>query len=201
MYNPQIETLIQVADAGSFSKAAEKMYITSVSIMNQINALEKRIGVKLLERTNQGVTLTEAGQSVYHDAKQMIAASNSAIQRARQIAGMGVDKKLWYICLLFLLIVILYYISTGGIHMDDIKSPSAVTIGELSRIVMEFEEKIQNGTEDPNRFLTLTEIEELWGRLIGDTNVLYSDMVQSLIQNIDERGLVRQKKENSRPEE
>lgn len=87
MYNPQIETLIQVADAGSFSKAAEKMYITSVSIMNQINALEKRIGVKLLERTNQGVTLTEAGQSVYHDAKQMIAASNFAIQRERQIAG------------------------------------------------------------------------------------------------------------------
>ncbi len=85
--------------------------------------------------------------------------------------------------------------------MDDIKSPSAVTIRELSRIVKEFEEKIQNGTEDPDRFLTLTEIEELWGKLIGNTNVLYSDMLQSLIQNIDERGLVRQKKENSKPEE
>lgn len=85
--------------------------------------------------------------------------------------------------------------------MDDIKSPYTVTIGELSRIVKEFEEKIQNGTEDPDRFLTLTEIEELWGKLIGDTNVLYSDMLQSLIQNIDERGLVRQKKENSRPGE
>lgn len=85
--------------------------------------------------------------------------------------------------------------------MDDFKSPSTVTIGELSRIVKEFEEKIQNGTEDPDRFLTLTEIEELWGKLIGDTNVLYSDMLQSLIQNIDERGLIRQKKENSKPKE
>ena len=85
--------------------------------------------------------------------------------------------------------------------MEDIKSPSSVTIGELSRLVKEFEEKIQNGTEDPDRFLTIYEIEELWSRLIGDTNVLYSDMVQSLIQNIDERELVRQKKENSRPEE
>lgn len=85
--------------------------------------------------------------------------------------------------------------------MDDIKSPSTVTIRELSRIVKEFEEKIQNGTEDPDRFLTLTEIEELWGKLIGNTNVLYSDMLQSLIQNIDERGLVRQKKENSKPRE
>lgn len=85
--------------------------------------------------------------------------------------------------------------------MDDIKSPSTVTIRELSRIVKEFEEKIQNGTEDPDRFLTLTEIEDLWGKLIGNTNVLYSDMLQSLIQNIDERGLIRQKKENSKPRE
>ena len=85
--------------------------------------------------------------------------------------------------------------------MEDIKSPSSITIGELTRIVREFEEKIQNGTEEPDRFLTIYEIEELWSKLIGDTNVLYSDMVQSLIQNIDERGLIRQKKENSRPEE
>lgn len=87
MYNPQIETLIEVADLGSFSKAADKMYITSVSIMNQINSLEKRIGVKLFERTNQGVTLTEAGQSFYHDAKQIVAASDAAIKKARRIAG------------------------------------------------------------------------------------------------------------------
>lgn len=87
MYNPQIETLVQVADAGSFSKAAEKMYITSVSVMNQMNTLERRIGVKLFERTNQGVELTEAGQSIYHDAKQIIAASEAAIERARKIAG------------------------------------------------------------------------------------------------------------------
>ena len=87
MYNPQINTLIQVADAGSFSKAADKMYITPVSVMNQINALEKRIGVKLFERTNQGVELTEAGKSIYHDAQKMIDASERAIARARQIAG------------------------------------------------------------------------------------------------------------------
>ena len=36
--------------------------------------------------------------------------------------------------------------------MEDIKSPSSVTIGELTRIVKEFEEKIQNGTEDSERF-------------------------------------------------
>lgn len=83
--------------------------------------------------------------------------------------------------------------------MGYIESPSSVTIGELTRIVKEFEEKIQNGTENPNRFLTLSEIEELWGKLVGDTNIIYSDMLQTLIQNIDERELIREKKENSKP--
>lgn len=85
--------------------------------------------------------------------------------------------------------------------MGDIGSPSSVTIGELTRLIKEFEEKIQNGTEDPNRFLTLSEIEELWGRLIGDTNIIYSDMLRTLIQNINEKELIRRKKGNSKPEE
>lgn len=87
MYNPQIETLIHVADTGSFSKAADQMYITTVSVMNQINALEKRVGVKLFDRTNHGVKLSEAGQSIYQDAKKIIAASDAAIERARQLGG------------------------------------------------------------------------------------------------------------------
>ena len=39
MYNPQLDTFIEVADSGSFSKAAERMYITPVSVLTQVNAL------------------------------------------------------------------------------------------------------------------------------------------------------------------
>ena len=85
--------------------------------------------------------------------------------------------------------------------MEDIKSPSSVTLGELTRIVKEFEEKIQNSAENPDRFLTLSEVEELWGKLIGETNVIYSDMLHDLIQNISEKELIRRKKENSEPKE
>lgn len=87
MYNHHLDTYIEVAETGSFSKAAQKLYITTVSVMNQMNALEKHIGVKLFNRTNRGVTLTEAGESIYRDAKKMIADSDEAIARARQIAG------------------------------------------------------------------------------------------------------------------
>ena len=78
--------------------------------------------------------------------------------------------------------------------MRDDNAPSAITIGELNRLVCEFEERILDGTEDPDRFLTLAEMEELWGKLIGDTTVLYSSMLQDLISSVDERAIIRKKK-------
>lgn len=86
MYNRQLRTFVYAADFGSFSKAAEKLFITPASVMNQINALEGRIGIKLLERTNHGIELTPAGQSIYKDAKHIIAEAEAAVARAREIA-------------------------------------------------------------------------------------------------------------------
>lgn len=87
MFHPHIETFVQVADCGSFSKAAQARFCSPVSIMNQLNALEWRMGFKLLERTNHGVALTPAGQSLYEDAKKIMAVSEEAIRQARSIAG------------------------------------------------------------------------------------------------------------------
>lgn len=84
MYSHQIYTFIVVAEAGSFSKAAERLYITNVSIMKQINALEGRIGVKLFKRTNQGVLLTDAGEAVYKTAKEIVMLSDETIKKVRK---------------------------------------------------------------------------------------------------------------------
>lgn len=87
MYIRELTTLIAVADQGSFLKAAKDLYITPASVMNQMNKLEGIVGVKLIERTNQGTKLTAAGRSIYQDAKQMIEFSNAAIKRARQFSS------------------------------------------------------------------------------------------------------------------
>ena len=87
MYNRQIQTFLYVSDLGSFSKVAKKLFITPASVMNQINALESRIDIKLLERTNHGIELTPAGQSIYKDAKRIIREAEDAVARARQLAG------------------------------------------------------------------------------------------------------------------
>ena len=83
MYNPQLETFLRTADAGSFSKAAEESYITPTAVIKQINLLEESLGVKLFERTHRGLTLTRAGRSLYQDVKYIIQYCRDSVTRAR----------------------------------------------------------------------------------------------------------------------
>ncbi|HIT27314.1 MAG TPA: LysR family transcriptional regulator [Candidatus Ornithoclostridium excrementipullorum] len=83
MYNPQLETFIAAADAGSFSKAAEILYITPTAVIKQINLLERDLDLRLFERSFRGLTLTKAGQSLYNDAKYIIQYAKESVVRAK----------------------------------------------------------------------------------------------------------------------
>ena len=83
MYNPQLDTFIRVAEAGSFSKAAQILYITPTAVIKQMNLLESRLGLTLFHRSHQGLTLTKAGESLLADARYIAKYSNEAITRAR----------------------------------------------------------------------------------------------------------------------
>lgn len=83
MYNPQLDTFIHVADAGSFNKAAEESYITPTAVIKQINLLEASLGVRLFERTHRGLSLTKAGKSLYQDTKYVIQYCRDSVTRAK----------------------------------------------------------------------------------------------------------------------
>ena len=83
MYNPQLETFLRVADAGSFNKAAEQAFITPTAVIKQINLLEAELDVKLFERSHRGLTLTKAGKSMYQDAKYIIQYCRDSVTRAK----------------------------------------------------------------------------------------------------------------------
>lgn len=83
MYNPQLETFLRVADAGSFNKAAQKSYITPTAVIKQINSLEETLGVKLFDRSRRGLILTKAGCSMYQDAKYIIQYCRDSVTRAK----------------------------------------------------------------------------------------------------------------------
>ena len=83
MYNPQLDTFICVAEAGSFNRAAEKLYISPPAVIKQINLLEGKLGLQLFVRTHRGLQLTQAGKSLYQDAKYIIQYCKDSVTRAK----------------------------------------------------------------------------------------------------------------------
>lgn len=83
MYNHQLDTFVQVADAGSFSRAGATLFISPTAVMKQIDRLEEALEVRLFDWTPRGLTLTNAGKSYYQDAKYMIQYAKDAQTRAK----------------------------------------------------------------------------------------------------------------------
>ena len=68
----QLRYVIQIAQTGSISTAAEKLFITQPSLSKAVSELEHEMGIVLLERSNRGVTLTEDGTKFLSYARQVI---------------------------------------------------------------------------------------------------------------------------------
>lgn len=61
----QLETFVEVANLKSFSKAADKLYITQPTVTNHIQNLEKELETILINRFGKNITLTDAGSLLY----------------------------------------------------------------------------------------------------------------------------------------
>ncbi len=61
----QLETFVEVVKLKSFSKAAEKLYLTQPTVTNHIQNLENELGTLLLNRTERKITPTKAGNILY----------------------------------------------------------------------------------------------------------------------------------------
>lgn len=61
----QLETFIEVAKLKSFSKAANKLFITQPTVTNHIQNLEKELETVLINRMGKTISLTKAGELLY----------------------------------------------------------------------------------------------------------------------------------------
>lgn len=86
MFVEELETFVRVVESGSFAKAAEPLYVTPAAVMKQMNALEREVGVALLERSSRGVRPTDAGRSLYRDALPFLRERRAMVERARLAA-------------------------------------------------------------------------------------------------------------------
>lgn len=72
MRTEQLHYLITIARCGSMNKAAKELFITQPALSSAISALEKEIGVSLLKRQKQGISLTTAGEQIYQEALHIL---------------------------------------------------------------------------------------------------------------------------------
>lgn len=68
----QLQTLVAVTKAKSFSKAAEDLHVTQSAISQSIKNLEKKIGVKLFKRSGKKVVLTQEGEKLFTLAQNFL---------------------------------------------------------------------------------------------------------------------------------
>lgn len=107
MYNHSLDIFMAVADTGSFSKAAEQLFISHTAVMKQINGLESHLGVKLFKRSFQGVILTAAGQCLYKNTEKIRIFSEKAIQEVQRTYLMSpktirIGTSILYPCTIFI---------------------------------------------------------------------------------------------------
>ncbi len=93
MNTRQMRYFTAVAEELNFRKAAERLHMTQPPLSQQIAALEEELGVMLFARNRRRVELTEAGHSLLHDARTILASIEVARQRTIDV-GSGKSGRL-----------------------------------------------------------------------------------------------------------
>jgi DNA-binding transcriptional LysR family regulator len=73
-----IDILVKVVQAGSFSRAAKQLGMPNSTVSAKVSALEKRLGVSLLQRTTRKLHVTQAGEAYFHRCSQALAELQAA---------------------------------------------------------------------------------------------------------------------------
>ena len=95
LYNHQLDMFLTIAECGSFSLAAKRLFITPSAVMQKVNMFEKQLGVQLFQRTKQGVSLTPAGEILLQEAPRMIKLSDEIMKQMKNTINTKIIRVGW----------------------------------------------------------------------------------------------------------
>lgn len=89
----QLQSLVALAETGSFTEAAFAIDLTQSAVSHALAALEKELGVTLIERNRAGVVaLTSVGEKILPHVRSLLASASAVEQEARAARGLAAGK-------------------------------------------------------------------------------------------------------------
>ncbi|MBI3374830.1 MAG: LysR family transcriptional regulator [Betaproteobacteria bacterium] len=82
-----VRAFLAVASTGHLTRAAERLHASQPAVSGQIKAFEEKLGMRLFERTSNGMVLTRSGRELLGPAEKLMAASGELLRAARAIKG------------------------------------------------------------------------------------------------------------------
>jgi DNA-binding transcriptional LysR family regulator len=82
-----LRALVAVSEEQSVTRAAERLFVAQPALSRQLRALERQVGVALLERLPRGVALTEAGRALVDPAREAVAAWERGLAAVRAVSA------------------------------------------------------------------------------------------------------------------
>lgn len=94
----ELECFVAVAEELNFSRAAARLHMSQPPLSRQIQSLEEKLALRLLERSTREVALTPAGALFLEDAREILTRLDSAAESARRaVTGEGTRLRLAFI--------------------------------------------------------------------------------------------------------
>lgn len=84
----EMQVFCTVVDRGSFVGAVEVLGMSKAAVSRHVNALEERLGVRLLQRTTRRLSLTEEGRLFYEQAREVL----SLMEEAESAVAFGTGE-------------------------------------------------------------------------------------------------------------
>lgn len=83
----RLHIFVAVTEAGSFTAAAERLALTKSAVSQGVAALERELGVQLLQRSTRHMAITQAGEAFLADCRALLAQAGQVVERARARQG------------------------------------------------------------------------------------------------------------------
>ena len=90
--NNHLQYFYALVQYGSFTEAAEEMYISQSALSQHIKALEEELNVKLIERSGRKLELTPAGEYFYHHSQMVVTDYERIISETQRISDKGKEN-------------------------------------------------------------------------------------------------------------